>query len=162
MTRKKAVARKKPLKRFVSPIEIDDETTQEEIDEAMKEELAGLEVPPPKNHPVFVRAWSNLLDNVMEKRDFKRAHLLTLEILCDLYVEMDEILKFLEKHGRNYYVKNEAEETYRNYNEVAALDRVRMKIKMYSSSLGLFPNKERVGKRTKDNIKEDVDAEEWS
>jgi len=99
--------------------------------------------PPPKAHPVFRQKWSRMIDNVVSRDNFKESHLDVLEILCDLYVELEAINAFLRTHGTTYKVITSMGEIWRKFPEVVQRDSVRRQIQQYSAHLDLFPKKDK-------------------
>lgn len=105
--------------------------------------IADLPVPkkytPPKAHPTFVKMWEVLIDEVTSRENFKKGHLYQLEILCDLYVEVDKLTSALEISGYTYETSGGRNgDQYKMYPEVAQLNRARAEIRNYSKHLGLL------------------------
>lgn len=120
------------------------------------DELAKTQYPPPKKNPIFRKTWGDFIENVTTRENFKPSHLHTLEILCDLYVEMAALNKFLRMNGMAFKVITVAGESRRLYPEVSQRDKIRGQIQVYSRHLDLFP------KRDKSNRGMDKDTdEEW-
>lgn len=108
-----------------------------------KDGLDKLKYPPPKNNSLFRKTWGNFIENVVSRENFKPSHLHTLEILCDLYVELEELNKFLRTHGMTFDVITITGKNRRMYPEVAQRDKVRAQIQQYSRHLDLFPKKDK-------------------
>lgn len=113
--------------------------------------------PPPKKNQVFRKTWMGFIDNVTSRVNFKPSHLLTLEILCDLYVELESLNQFLRTNGMSFKVITIAGETRRMYPEVAQRDKVRSQIYSYSKQLDLFPKKDSSPKSG-----DEGDTEKWT
>lgn len=107
------------------------------------DEYSKHEYPPPKKNPIFRKTWGGFIDNVVGRENFKPSHLHTLEILCDLYVELEELNKFLRMNGMAFKVITVMGESRRMYPEVAQRDKVRAQIQQYSRFLDLFPKKDK-------------------
>jgi phage terminase small subunit len=117
-----------------------------DIEEVLPEpadEMAAHKYPPPRKDPLFRARWGRFIDNVVSRENFKPGHLDTLEILCDLYVEMDFLNAFLRKNGMFHDVTTIMGKTRRAYPEVAQRDKVRAQIQQYSRHLDLFPKKDK-------------------
>lgn len=132
-------------------------TIDEEELPAPKDEFKDLKYPPPKKNPVFRKTWGSFIENVTTRENFKPGHLHALEILCDLYVELDNLNKFLRTNGMSYRVITVAGENRRNYPELAQRDKVRGQIQQYSRHLDLFPKKDKSSR----GMDDDEDSE-WS
>lgn len=98
--------------------------------------------PPPKKHPVFRKKWMRFINNVVKRENFNIAHLDSLEILCDLYVEYDELQEFVRVNGRSYCSLGRAGETWRLYPETMELSKCQSQIKEYTKMLGLLLKKD--------------------
>jgi len=98
--------------------------------------------PPPKSHPIFIRTWMDFIDNVSSRENFKTGHLNSLEILCDLYVDYDNLKKYIESKGRSYKSNGRNGLTWKFYPEVAQLNTVQSQIKEYMKMLGLVLKKD--------------------
>lgn len=110
-----------------------------EEQEAPKDDASNLKYPPPRNHPRFRTVWSQFIESISGRENFKIGHLNNLEILCDLYVEYDDLKEFLRKKGRSYLSIGRQGEVWKFYPEVAQLNRVSAQIKDYTKILGLNP-----------------------
>lgn len=94
--------------------------------------------PPPKKHPVFRKTWMDFIDNVTGRDNFKDGHLHSLEILCDLHVEYQELHEFIRKNGRSYQSYGRAGMQWKFYPEVGQLKNVQSQIKDYMKMMGLL------------------------
>lgn len=94
---------------------------------------------PPKTNKIFVAKWNSLLPDVMARDNFKPGHLFQLEILCDLYVEYQDLLDSLELTGPTFVTTDGRNGTQVKMRpEVNQLNRVRAEIRNYSKHLGLL------------------------
>lgn len=111
--------------------------TPEPQDKASKHQY-----PPPKKNPLFRTKWMRFIDNVTKRENFNIAHLDSLEILCDLYVEYEDLQRFVRVNGRSYLSLGRSGEIWKFYPEVQHLARVQAQIKEYSKMLGLLLKKD--------------------
>lgn len=97
----------------------------------------------PKSDPKFVKRWKTLYPEVIRRDNFKEAHLHTLELLCDLYVEYDNITAMLSVTGYTYEDESRNGKQMKSYPEVAQLNQLRAHIATYTKMLGfvLMPDK---------------------
>ncbi len=116
----------------------DPETTTPSPDD----EASRHKYPPPKKGIVFRTKWMRFIDNVVARENFNIAFLDQLEILCDLYVEYEELQSFIRTQGRTYESVGRNGKQIRFYPEVAHLSRVQAQIKEYSKMLGLLLKKD--------------------
>ncbi len=126
-----------PRVEFHTPPKFDYEAGEWPDDEAAKHKF-----PPPKKHPIFRAKWMRFIDNVARRENFNVAHLDSLEILCDLYVEYSDTQEFIRKNGKSYASVGRQGEVWRFYPEVSQLSRVQAQIKEYSKMLGLLLKKD--------------------
>ena len=128
----------------------------EEVLPEPKDEISKHKYPPPKKNPVFRQKWAKFIDNVVARPNFNPGHLESLEILCDLYVELDEVSIFLRTHGMRYKTRTVAGEVWKHYPEVAMKDKLRAQIQIMTKNLSLFPGKDNsIGSDPKED-------EEWA
>lgn len=106
------------------------------------DEFAHHQYPPPKKHPTFRKVWGQFIDSLVSRENFKVGHLNNLEILCDLYVEYEDLQKFVRERGRSYLSVGRGGETWKFYPEVKQLTSVQNNIKSYTAMLGLVPKKD--------------------
>lgn len=120
-------------------------TAKEDIEEVLpepKDEASKHKYPPPKKNPTFRLKWSRFINNVTKRENFNIAHLDSLEILCDLYVEYEELQAFVRKNGQSYMSVGRSGEVWKHYPEVNQLSRVQAQIKEYTKMLGLLLKKD--------------------
>lgn len=98
--------------------------------------------PPPKKNKIFRDKWMTFIDLVVERESFKKAHLSTLEILCDCYVDLAHLDKFIRENGMTYEVITIAGKDRKKYIEVGMRETVRSQIKDFTKMLDLFPKKD--------------------
>jgi hypothetical protein len=108
----------------------------------VQDEISKHKYPPPRNHPIFRKIWAEFIDNVCSRENFKVGHLNSLEILCDLYVEYDDLRAFLRTNGRSYKSISRAGQIHKLYPEVTQLNIVQSNIKEYMKMLGLLLKKD--------------------
>jgi hypothetical protein len=114
----------------------------EEVNPEPDDEASKHKYPPPKKNPLFREKWLRFIDNVTKRDNFNVAHLDSLEILCDLYVEYDDLQAFVRTNGRSYCSIGRQGEVWKFYPEVAQLNKVQDQIKGYSKMLGLVLKKD--------------------
>lgn len=118
------------------------------------DKAASHKYPPPKRNPIFRSKWMRFIDNVTRRENFNIAHLDSLEIICDLYVEYDELQSFVRVNGRSYLSVGRSGEVWKFYPEVQQLNRVQAQIKEYSKMLGLLLKRDH-------SSESDGEEEEW-
>lgn len=99
--------------------------------------------PPPKSNRTFVKKWRSLIDTIAGRDNFKDAHLHQLEILCDLFVEYEDLSTFLRKNGYTYEAFGRQGKAIKPFPEVLQLNRVKTEIRNYSKMLGLIISKDK-------------------
>lgn len=107
------------------------------------DDLASHTYPPPKKHPTFRKIWGQHIDNIVSRENFKVGHLNSLEILCDLHVDYEDLREFLRTRGRTYKAYSRQGLMYKFYPEVQQLNNVQNQIKDYMKLLGLTPGKDK-------------------
>jgi Phage terminase, small subunit len=126
----------------------------EQVLEEPQDQYSKMKYPPPKKHPLFRQKWARFIDNVTRRENFNVAHLDSLEILCDLHVEYDELQTFIRTKGRSYVSMGRNGEVWKFYPEVGHLSRCQALIKEYSKMLGLLLKKDH-------SIESDGEKEGW-
>lgn len=119
-----------------------DDKTDYEIGPPPDDEASKHEYPPPRNHPRFRQVWMQYIENLVARPNFKREHLNVLEILCDLFVEYDELRAFLRVKGRTYLSVGRSGEVWKFYPEVSQLTRTQSQLKEYMKMLDLRPKRD--------------------
>jgi len=119
----------------------DPEASKKPIDD----EFAKLKFPPPKRNPVFRKTWAKFIDSLTGRDSFREAHLATLEVLCDLYVEYQDLEATIRKEGRTFKAVSRWGELIKMHPAVSQLDKVRANIAKYTKQLDLFPKKDSGG-----------------
>lgn len=97
--------------------------------------------PPPKGNAVFQERWNSLVDHLIQRDNFNPSHLYSLEMLCDLYSEYEELSKFIRMNGQSHKVATVTGESMRMYPQVKQRDAVRHQIQKLCTLLDLFPKK---------------------
>jgi len=115
---------------------------------------AKLKYPPPKVHPTFRKMWGGYIDSIVERENFKEAHLTQLEILCDLHVEYEQLQAFIRKNGRSYKVVGRAGSIWKLFPEVLHLSKVAGQIQTYMKMMGLVLKKD-------SSVKNPGEKESW-
>lgn len=122
--------------------------------------------PPPRRNPVFVKRWSEYVTDVVRRENFKVGHLAQLKILCDLFVEYDDLLEELKISGYTYESHGRNGTQVKEMPTVAMIARVRSSIITYSKVLGLLLVKDKelssgFEPPKGDKSKDEVDDEKW-
>ena len=128
-------------KAVYKPVQKDPEKVST-VAKPINDEFSKMKYPPPRRDPVFRRYWGKFIHNVIGRESFKEAQLAALEVLCDLYVEYDDITSIIRKEGRTYETVSRWGKTRRMHPAVAQLDRVRANIRAYTKQLDLFPKRD--------------------
>lgn len=110
--------------------------------------------PPPIKSKEFTSYWSMLLDEVVERPNFKEGHLLQLQTLCELYVEKNYLKNLIMAEGRTYRVNTRDGDQHKPRPELIMLNNVIDDIREYTKMLGLLLYKD-----TK--VKEEEKEDEW-
>ncbi len=119
-----------------------------EVDEDMDLSWDGegdhpyLTYPPPRKNLVFRRKWKEFIENIYERDNFRRGHLSQLAILCDLYVDYDELSKFIRVNGFEYTSFGRQGKQIRMYPQVTQRNKILSEIRSYSLALGLVLKKD--------------------
>jgi phage terminase small subunit len=124
----------KPIYR---PIVADPELATEPNDEYSK-----MKYPPPKKNKIFREKWVKFVKSLASRDGFKEAHLEALEILCDLYVEYEELGRVLRVEGRTYEKVSRWGAVKAMHPAIHEQGRVRASIRSYTLGLDLFPKKD--------------------
>lgn len=106
------------------------------------DEAAKHKYPPPSKHPVFRGVWMRFIDNIARRENFHISHLENFRILCNMYVEYEELREFLRENGRTYASVGRQGEVWKPYPEVMLLSKTEASIKEYSKMLGLLLKKD--------------------
>lgn len=138
-------------KAVYQPVQPDPETTAP----PPKDKAAKLKYPPPKRNPVFREKWMKFINSLVSRESFKEAHLQALEVLCDLYVEYNDLERIIRTEGRTYKSVTRFGETRKLHPAIGQLDKVRANIRAYTRQLDLFPKKDT-------SPEGDGDDDEWA
>lgn len=131
----------------------DFEEVESQIRKALKTELLKKYPPPKTTSRTFVAYWSEAVADLSKRDNFKRGHLSQLEVLCDLYVEYETLMRYVLKHGYTYYATTRGGDQWKQRPEVLQLNRTRSEIRSYSRTLGLL--------LVRDKDVTDGETEEW-
>lgn len=122
---------------YIARVNPDVVPDSEKVNPEPDDEFASHKYPPPKKHPTFRKVWGQFIDSIVSRDNFKVGHLNNLEILCDSYVEYEQLQEFIRTHGRSYVSVGRNGEVWKLFPEVAQLSRVQLNIKNYTTMLGL-------------------------
>jgi hypothetical protein len=129
---------KQSFTKSVYPVPMADPEKQK----APKDVAAKHKFPPPKKNIVFRQKWLRFIDGIVARENFKVGHLESLEILCDLYVEYEQLSKVVRTSGQTYEVVSRLGKTIKIRPEVLQLEKVKSNIRSYTKQLDLFPKKD--------------------
>jgi phage terminase small subunit len=115
---------------------------EEKVKKPVEDEYSKMKYPPPKRNSVFRETWAKFIRNVTTRDSFKEAHLATLEVLCDLYVEYKDLERIIRTEGRTYETVSQWGKTKKMHPAVGQLDKVRANIAKYTKQLDLFPKRD--------------------
>lgn len=114
------------------------------------------EYPPPSKNPEFRKFWVETLDNMINRENFKPAHLRLLEVYCRLCVELRRLEDFIMANGHTYRITTIAGEVRKTYPEVLEKHKILNALHKYATLLDLKPSKDKT-KRGADPS----EADEW-
>ena len=92
---------------------------------------------PKPDHAGFTEYWEELLPDIQGRENLKPSHLQQLRVLCDLYVEYDQLQAIIELEGRTYWSTGRNGDQLKPRPEVSLLARATAEIRNYSKMLGL-------------------------
>lgn len=162
ISKKKRAKRKFiPAKKKTTTIEKPTSSEPESFEEAEAEFITTGEIEilrkypsPPGKGKVFIARWRECILDVALRENFKRGHLATLEILCDLFVEYEILSDNIRENGYTYYAQTRNGDQWKQRAEVIQLNRTRSEIRSYSKTLGLLLVKDKELNDGKDEAKE--------
>ena len=98
-----------------------------------------LKYPSPNSNSTFTKRWEELLPQISMRDNFKTGHLHSLEILCGLYLEYENLSSILELEGYTYEsVESRMGGTQiKSRPELSQLNVCRTQIAVYTKMLGL-------------------------
>lgn len=106
------------------------------------DKIAKHKYPPPRKDKVFREKWALFIDNVTSRKNFHMGHLETLRILCDCFMEYEQLRGFLAENGQSYCAVGRQGEQWKMYPHVQQLNRVKESISVYSKMLDLIVKKD--------------------
>lgn len=107
-----------------------------------KENLSFKKYPPPSEHPIFVKKWNSYIKNISSRNNFGEEHLNQLEILCNYYVDYEELTDYLRRNGYSYLSKTAMGQMKKPFPEVAARSAASSEIRNTLKALGLTISKD--------------------
>ncbi len=109
----------------------------------------------PSENTRFTEYWDMLIGDILDRDNLKRSHLKQLSVLCNLFIEYDELNETILNHGRTYESMGRNGLQIKMRPEVAQMSKVVTQIKDYSKMLGLILYKDNT--ITKDKDKNEFD-----
>ena len=117
--------------------------------------MTELIFPSPKpDHAGFTEYWEDFLPDIQDRENLKPSHLQQLRVLCDLYVDYDQLQAIIELEGRTYWSSGRNGDQLKLRPEVQQMNRVLSEIRNYSKILGML-----LFKDTKTNEPEEEDED---
>ena len=105
--------------------------------------MSIVKYPSPKEEQIrFTEYWEKYIDGICARDNFKVEYLDQLKILCDLFVEHDELVDDLKDEGRTFYSEGRNGNQIKMHPLVAQLNNVRAEVRAYTRCLGLVLNKD--------------------
>lgn len=92
--------------------------------------------PSPKKDREFTRRWKILCEDIIKRPGFRKAYLIQLEVLCDLYVKYDRLQAEEEMLGTTYRVATRSGDQEKTSQISLQLTSVIRLIEQYSKMLG--------------------------
>jgi hypothetical protein len=93
---------------------------------------------PKPDHAGFTEYWEEHYPDIVNRPNLKPSHLQQLRVLCDLYVEYDQLQAIIELEGRTYWSAGRNGDQLKLRPEVGQLNRVLSEIRNYSKMLGFL------------------------
>jgi hypothetical protein len=127
-------------------------TTQEDpetpydasADELLKDHVSKyyLQFPPPRGSLAFRKLWLEHIEIIASRGNFKTIFLGWLKMLCDAHIEYERLSQFIRVHGETYESGGRNGYVVRVYPQVAARNKVKTDIMVYSRRLGIDAGKD--------------------
>lgn len=92
----------------------------------------------------FTKHWDLFIGDVIERDNFKEHHLQQLGILCDLYVEYDNVATLIKEEGYTFESDGRHGKQLRPRPEISIRDKILTEIRHFSKILGLILVKDTV------------------
>ena len=108
---------------------------------------------PKKDETIFTEYWNKYIEGICNRKNFKVEHLDQLKILCDLFVEHDDVIEEIKTEGRTYYSEGRNGRQLKIHPLVGQLNHVRSEIRAYTKCLGIT--------LAEDSNEETEGKEEW-
>lgn len=125
-------------------------------DYEIEDNFDSLEYPPPSKNPEFRKFWAETLDNMVNRENFKPAHLGLLEVYCRLRVELRRLDDFVLQNGHTYRVVTYTGEVRKTYPEVLERHKILGTLHKYAQLLDLKPAKDK-----SKSVRTPVEDDEW-
>ena len=93
--------------------------------------------PKPKKES-FTAYWDSFVPDIQDRDNLKSSHLNQLRVLCDLWVEYDELLEIIDLEGRTYVSTGRNGDQIKLRPEIQQLAKCVAEIRNYSKMLGLI------------------------
>ncbi len=106
--------------------------------------------PSPREDKEFTRYWDRLINLVSNRTNFKEGHLVSLEILCTMLVEKDELTDMIALNGSTYETEGRFGLQVKTRPEVQQRNIIRAEIARYLKLLGIMLEKDLGAKENED------------
>ena len=98
--------------------------------------------PAPKDDPEFKKYWDKYLPKILTRENFHEVHLDQLSILCDLYIEYENLTEFVKDKGYTYESDGRYGESFKEWPEIKIRQKVVSELRQYAKALDLVLNKD--------------------
>jgi phage terminase small subunit len=84
------------------------------------------------------------LPNLLERENFNISHLEGLKVLCDSYMQLDDVVRFVHENGYTYKTYTTSGEVrWVKFPQVDLMSKIKTEIFRQSLYLGLYPKKDK-------------------
>jgi len=99
---------------------------------------------PPRTTAIFQQKWYQIIDDVVRSPRFKKSHIAQLELLCEMYEDLENCMRFIRENGYSYLAMSSTTRQSKAYPEVAIVLKLRTEIRNMYKQLGLAHGREAV------------------
>lgn len=92
---------------------------------------------PPRDTAVFRKYWYDLVSDIVGHPNFKNAHLIQLEQLCNMHEDIEKLQEFVRRKGYTYISVSKFSKSLQAYPEVQLLMKMRTELRNMYKHLGL-------------------------
>ena len=109
--------------------------------------------PSPRKDEQFKAYWHKMIDKVVERDNFHQSHLEQLRLLCDLFVDYDNLTQFVKENGWTYETCGRSGNLVKEYPQVSLRNKCFLEIRNYLKMLDIV--------LVKDNTQKEEDCTDW-